>query len=147
MKAPIYNPSYFDLDRACAVIANRLLRSGVNPDRIVGLTRGGLIPAVVLSHILETPMVPVSYSSLRGKGEYRAHENQLPEIEGRLILLVDDICDSGHTLREVHDYYERKNYEVVSAALYYKRGAVYEPTHYWQTIPADAPWVTFPWEV
>ena len=146
MKAPIYNPSYFDIDKACATLALQVLKLEKMPGRIIGLSRGGLIPSVILSHALNIPMTPVAYSSIHGKGEYRKNENHLPLTEERSLLVVDDISDSGHTLHEVVDYYKYLGFITLSVALYYKKGSVHEPTFYWQEIPADAPWVMFPWE-
>lgn len=68
--------------------------STFKPDLIIGLARGGLVPAVCLSHKLKIEMESVNWpreESLRDEcyhiGDYLA--------EGRQILLVDDILDTG----------------------------------------------------
>ena len=146
MNQKLYNPSYDDVNAFCIEIASHISKMGdQGPSRIIGLSRGGLIPAVILSHTLGIPLTPVVYSSVFGKGE-RANANFLPDVHDRTVLIVDDISDSGHTLHEVVDYYKYIGRLPLSAALYYKEGSVHRPDFYYHTIPADAPWVIFPWE-
>ena len=96
------HPSYDEISTACKHITEFIHYNASDigkVDCIVGLTRGGLMPAQELSHLMNIPMVAVQYSSKKGEGD-KTHENELPSIKGKSILLVDDICDSGHTLRE-----------------------------------------------
>ncbi len=150
MKQPtLFHPSWGQIDKACALLANQIIRyeGGEEPPTVVvGLARGGLVPAIIISHILEIPMIPVSYSSQRGNGEYKQYANVLPEIPFNNILVVDDIVDSGYTMKEIVEYYGEDHY-VRAAALYYKEGAQIRPTFAWQTIPADSQWIVFPWEI
>ena len=44
------------IDQYCNKLAIQILKSEWKPDYIVGIGRGGLVPAVILSHILEVPM-------------------------------------------------------------------------------------------
>jgi uncharacterized protein len=76
------------------------------PDYIVGIARGGLIPAVYLSHYFNKPFHAIHYSLRDGKtgGEvYTDAENFLRVFsnEGKKFLIVDDIADSGVTLKEI----------------------------------------------
>lgn len=122
------------------------------PNCIIGLSRGGLFPAIVISHMLDNlEVIPVSYSSKSGKGDDKNYANALPLIGGchsATLLVVDDICDSGQTLKEVVDFYAMRSHHVYTATLYYKaipNGPI-EPDIYWHQIPEDAPWIIFPWE-
>ena len=45
-----------DFERMCTDLAINILKSGYKPDYIVGISRGGLTPAVMLSHLLSVPM-------------------------------------------------------------------------------------------
>lgn len=156
--ALLSRPSYYDIQGGCYHIAMQIARKGITFDRIVGLSRGGLIPAVELSNILDTPLVPATYSSYRGQGDNKNHTNRLPEIFGEhtsgtgelpeplSLLIVDDICDSGYTMSEVRDHYVRVGHRVHTTALYYKTSAVFTPDVYWQLIGPGAPWILFPWE-
>ena len=151
MDSVLTHPTYNQIHNACHEFINVQARRFLldSNDIIVGLTRGGLIPAAILSHTMNIPMVPVSYSSKTGKGDNKNHRNELPELPASRILLVDDICDSGTTLHQVFYHYEARGYEVHTVALYYKEledGPIV-PDIYWQKIPEDAPWIIFPWEV
>lgn len=72
------------------------------PDAVVGIARGGWLPATVLACILRCELYPMRLS--RREGERRVH--QVPQIllpppaqvAGRRVLLVDEIADTGTTL-------------------------------------------------
>lgn len=146
------NPTYEDLNESCRHISD-FIHYNTNQigkiETIVGLTRGGLMPAVILSHMLNIPMVAVQYSSKDGHGDNKNHQNVLPDLDGKSILLVDDICDSGRTLREVHDAYVARDYAVSSAVIYFKDlgdRIIYEPDVWAVKISKTFGWVTFDWE-
>lgn len=91
---------------------------------ITGLPRGGLIPAVLISHKLD-----ITYKSLNLSKAI---------IEGRY-LLVDDVADSGETLVD-------KKYDgYVKATLHYKKHSLIKPDYYAREIPNDV-WIVYPWE-
>jgi hypoxanthine phosphoribosyltransferase len=77
---------------------------GWRPDYIVGLTRGGLVPATMLSHYLDVPMETLKVS-LRDSDVGPEHNCWMAEDafgykheKAKNILIVDDINDSGATL-------------------------------------------------
>ena len=151
MKPTLTHPSWGQIDKACAILAARVISSlgepNQSPEVVVGLARGGLVPAVIISHILGTKMFPISYSSALGNGEYKNYENELPEIPFTRLLFIDDIIDTGHTMKEVLDYYRSMNHIVKVASLYYREGAAINPDFVWQSISAQDPWIIFPWEI
>lgn len=143
-------PSYTDVESDITLIAHHLTASNINPDVILGLSRGGLLPAIILSNIFKKPMLPVTYSSKHGKGTGR-HNNLLPELtpQDNTILIVDDICDSGNTLKEITEIYQKQGNTVYTAVLFYKspNEAGFKPSAYGRKIPASSPFIIFPWEV
>lgn len=73
------------------------------PDVVVGLTRGGLIPAVCLSHRLGVPMVAINTSS-----ELVVHDvTSFPNLRSSYsnILVVDDMVDTGKQLKQLFSYW------------------------------------------
>ena len=90
-----------DVSAICQQIANTTFK----PDLIVGIARGGLIPAVMLSHYYEAPMMPLNLSLRDGKVDATVGYTDLLQhiVSGKNILIVEDICDSGMTFRKVFD--------------------------------------------
>jgi len=80
-------------------IIRDMRRDNWQPDYIVGLTRGGLTPANMLSQYLEIPMETLKVS-LRDSSTQSESNCWMAEdaYEGRRILIVDDINDTGATL-------------------------------------------------
>ena len=79
-------------------ITMQMNRDNWKPDYIVGLTRGGLIPAVYLSHYLNIPMETLKVS-LRDNADTESNLWMAEDAyNGKNILIVDDINDTGATL-------------------------------------------------
>ena len=81
-----------------ASMCKQLAIDNWRPDYIVGLTRGGLLPAVMISHYLDVPMQSLDVS-LRDGGECTSNLGMAEDaFAGKNILIVDDINDQGSTL-------------------------------------------------
>ena len=99
-----------DVERQVQEILRQIQLSAWRPDYVVGLTRGGLVPANLISQYLDCPMETLKVS-LRDGGEpesnlwmaedafggYTDPENPKRYLH-KNILIVDDINDSGATL-------------------------------------------------
>ena len=75
-------------------IAREMYKDDFRPEYIVGVTRGGLVPAVKLSQYLDIPMHAL------GKDESNLWMAE-HAFEGRNILVVDDINDTGFTIGQI----------------------------------------------
>ena len=82
------------------LICEKIETDGFKPDVIVGISRGGLIPGVMISHKLNIPFKPV-HASTR---DFPHWENYLPKSNDSRVLIVDDICDSGETFERLSNY-------------------------------------------
>jgi hypoxanthine phosphoribosyltransferase len=146
------NPTYDEIKIACKHIAEFIHYNASaigKVDCIVGVTRGGLMPAQELSHMMNIPMETVNYSSKEGAGDNKNHRNSLPELRGKSILIVDDICDSGKTLQELQEAYTERGYTVFTAAIYYKNlknDDEYVPDVWALKISKNFGFINFPWE-
>lgn len=80
-------------------IARSITLDKWRPDYIVGITRGGLVPALFLSHFFDIPMHTLKVS-LRDGIENCETNCWMSEdaFDGKNILIVDDINDSGNTI-------------------------------------------------
>jgi len=91
-----------DLTQDINHLALKISLSGWRPDYIVGIARGGCVPAVMLSHLLQIPMRPLIVS-LRDDDLCESNCWMSEDafgygiIEPKRILIVDDINDTGAT--------------------------------------------------
>lgn len=80
---------------------------GFKPEIVAGIARGGLQPALMLSHYYDAKLVSLNVSLRDGKVD-QGHEtidDLRADIElGKRVLIIDDICDTGHTLKAVWDH-------------------------------------------
>ena len=83
-------------------IAAALDRDGWGPTLLVGVGRGGLAPAVYLSHRLDLSLVSVDYSAgIAPFGEALIAALAERARAGERLLIVEDINDSGRTIGEI----------------------------------------------
>ena len=106
---------------------------------IIGISRGGLIPAVYLSHYLNLPMRVVEYSTRDGMVGETSHA-WLSTV--RNALVVDDIADSGRTLNYIQDV----NPFLPTAVLIQKELSDHMATFHGK-YESGVSWVQFPWEL
>jgi len=93
--------SFQQMQGLVASICRDITHSNWKPDLVVGITRGGCLPAVMISHYFNTPAEMLTVS-LRDGGEttsncWLAEEAFGYNCEKKNILVVDDICDNGNT--------------------------------------------------
>jgi uncharacterized protein len=93
-----------DVERQTQEILRQIQRDAWRPDYVVGLTRGGLIPANLISQYLAIPMecLKVSLRDDTSQPESNLWMAQ-DAYEGKKILIVDDINDSGATLNWIKE--------------------------------------------
>ena len=122
------------------------------PDCIVGLARGGLIPAVRLSNTLDIPMecVNISLRDSKVSGSLKLFNAQLDNLaKYNNIAVIDDICDSGKTFHVLDiNLQERGHRNIQWCALVSKATAMFKPTIVGEEIKEidSSNWVVFPWE-
>jgi hypoxanthine phosphoribosyltransferase len=88
-----------DVEQQTQEILRQLQRDTWRPDYVVGLTRGGLVPANLISQYLECPMECLKVSLRDDDSQPESNLWMAQDAyEGKRILIVDDINDSGATL-------------------------------------------------
>lgn len=141
--------TYQDVETGCHELISLIRASENQYDCIVGIARGGLTPAVMLSQWLSLPLHTVSYSSKSGNGDDKNHDNVvplLPELYTR-ILLVDDLLDTGLSVKELTAVYQDRGLHVDTAVLFDKqKSPVAVPTYVWKDVRGTNEWIVFPWE-
>lgn len=112
-------------------------------DLIVGITRGGLIPARLLSSLLDVKKV-FCLSVEKDGEERKVVTTILEDILNKKILLVEDILETGRTLRVAKAYLESKGAIVKTGCLYRMPHAEIVPDYFLRQIDVI---LEFPWEI
>lgn len=116
------------LDQGVRRLAQRIMEFyGERPLTIIGVLTGSVVLLADLIRQLEMPLRVgvVQASSYEGteRGGLRINVDLMPDIERRDVLLIDDILDSGHTLKKVISLTEELGPRSVrSAVLLRKQG-------------------------
>lgn len=143
------NPTWDDIDNGCQKIILELRRLPSRYfDAVIGILRGGIVPAVILSHKLRIPYVyglGLRYYDEKKPGENVRVYQGLPSLRNSFVFLVDDVCDSGRTMKFAAEFVEKTTgIAPVTASLHLKPSSIFNPTfHVWET----SGWITYPWEV
>ena len=136
----IVNYPWNTIDDLVKEVANRA--SSFKPTHIVGITRGGLIPAVMLSHSFDLPMETLGVSFRDNRA---THHTKFKPIDDARYLIVDDINDSGTTFKVVSDIFRNRRLTFATSALINKEKSGFDVDFYGEMFYHDD-WINFPWE-
>jgi uncharacterized protein len=129
--------------------AQKISTQNFRADIVVGVARGGLVPARILTDLLETPELVTIQISFYQNIAQPALKPILKQaltvpIEGKKVLLVDDIADTGESLKLAQTYLRQQDaLETKTATLYLKPQSITTPDFYEKRTSA---WVAFPWD-
>jgi xanthine phosphoribosyltransferase len=137
-----YTPEEFLKD--CEILADMVKE--YNPKIILPIARGGLTFAHLLSEILDIRDVycinSIGYEKDKKLKNVKVFNTPIM-IEKR-VLIVDDIADSGETLKEVLKVLKEKNptCEFKTATLFYKKNSIVQPDY---TLHEATEWIEYFW--
>ena len=133
-------------------LGESILASRWQPTAILGISRGGLIPAAILSYMLDVRLIQAvrvqHYDDQDNRLEAGPQFIEGPQpfvtfnIETQRLLVVDDIVDTGETLKLVLEAVQPHADEVKVAALYVRSNQTHSADWYWKI---EDEWVVFPW--
>ena len=113
--------SWSEVDELVYLLAKKVVLKYPEVVSVTGLPRGGLIPAVMLSHLLNIPFT------------YEISKNT---------LIVDDICDSGETFIKLYE----KHPDAIYSCLHFKpHTSRFFPKLKAMELNSDD-WIVYPWE-
>ena len=145
---------------ACRQIAEQIADSGWMPDLIVASARGGMLPAGAISYALGVKAngaINVEFYTGVGKTmlepEILEPYMDISSLEGKRVLIVDDVADSGKTLKLIMDLIAKEGLsmgsdtakvDARSATIYLKPTSIIKPDYVFKQTDK---WINFPWSV
>lgn len=146
---PISHDQFVDDVRA---IAAKLAADEWQPDFLIGVGRGGLVPGAYLSHASGMTLLSVDYSS-----QVFAFADELLRLlaaksaMGKKLLIVDDINDSGTTIAKLRELLAKEGaFDAnIRVAVLLNNIRSSAKADYWAREidrDTDKSWFVFPWE-
>ena len=145
-----FHVSWDQIHRDARALAWRL--DGHGPDNgawraVVAITRGGLVPAMIVSRELDIRVVDtISVQSYEHQDQTEARVTKSPQNglmgDGTGILVVDDLVDTGRTLELVRSLYPKAHF----ATVYAKPSGRPMVNTYITEVSQDT-WIFFPWDM
>ena len=111
-----------------------------NIDKVVGISRGGLIPGVMLSHYLNAGFEPLEWQTRDGEFKDTIKANSFNKnLKGT--IFVDDICDSALTIKQIKEIIPKSRWAVLHQKADIELDFVARRLH-----NSDTRWIVYPWE-
>jgi hypoxanthine phosphoribosyltransferase len=130
-------------------LAQQVADSGFTPDILLGIARGGLVPAGALAYALDCKnLFTISVEFYTGVDSRLDVPVMLPpfldasDLDEAKVLVVDDVADTGKTLELVHQFCAGHVAEVRTAVLYEKPRSIIKGDFTWRRTDR---WINFPW--
>jgi len=143
--------SFYQINILARTLAGKFKKGKIT--HVIGLARGGLIPATIISYELDVPLLSYGISSYKGTtktDEFKInqfiHFNDLKskDIDPH-VLVVDDICDTGDTMHYIRKKIDLAGIKAKYTTLFTNKKHKKLLTHYGVVISKDT-WIEFPWE-
>ncbi|MDX2216545.1 MAG: phosphoribosyltransferase family protein [Oculatellaceae cyanobacterium bins.114] len=148
--------SWSDYHHNIEQLAAKIHQSNWSFNQIICLAKGGLRVGDILARIYDLPLAILAVSSyggsnnqIRGSITFANDLTMTTANLGSRVLLVDDLVDSGMSLKRTLTWLDRKYGfyidEIRTAVLWYKDCSVITPDYYVDYLP-DNPWIHQPFE-
>ncbi|WP_394685849.1 phosphoribosyltransferase [uncultured Microbacterium sp.] len=141
--------SWDDFGTATRDISRAIVADGFEPEVVVAIARGGLLPGGAIAYGLGAKNCgALNVEFYTGVGTVLDAPEVLPPaldltyLAGRRVLLVDDVADSGRTLDLAVTLLRRHDADVRSAVIYTKPTTIIAPDYSWRDTSL---WIEFPW--
>ncbi len=135
----------------CRDVSDDVRRDAFEPDVIVALARGGWFAGRCICDFLGmddlTSLKMEHYVGTAAKSGEPTIRYPMPEgsVEGKDVLIIDDIADTGGSIKRAQEYVEDRNAgEVRTATLQLLQTSEFEPDYIGEVLEEWA-WVVYPW--
>ena len=144
--------SFYQINFIARSIGRKLKKKKIT--HVIGVARGGLIPATIISYELNVPLLSYGISSYKDTNKTDEFKiNQFVNFDGLksateadpYVLVVDDICDTGDTMHYICDKIEFAGVKAKYATLFTKKKHRKFLDQYGVVISNNT-WIEFPWE-
>lgn len=153
--------SWDDISKDIKIVSSQIMEDHPEIDTILCITRGGLIPAGMISYT--TGIKNIINIKVESYEEFEQKELKLKNLskkdirtldKAKGILIVDDIIDTGKTIIAVYDYLGKLGYELEIDNALLEKSQVFsivtkdpeEDDYYLYDMADDERWVVFPWD-
>ena len=139
-------PSWKDVEKYTSALSELINASGFEPNFIVGISRGGLVPAVLLAHLMTR--IPIASIDIIKEGQERKvvsnPQINWAAIDGKKVLLVEDLLETGRSAHVAREFLERNGANVRLACYFTRDFSEEKPDFVLQRgIKKE---ISFPWE-
>lgn len=129
-------------------LASMVRRSGFDLDTVVAISRGGLIMGRIMSDLLDVRDLRVikmeHYTGVEERGETKIEIPIQGRLDGKKVLIVDDVADRGDTLLVASQHLvDMGASDVKIATLHYKPWSKAVPDFY---LTKTGSWIVYWWE-
>jgi uncharacterized protein len=125
-KKQVRHLGWYQIDELVDTLEKKIRKANQHYELIVGVARGGLVPAVMLSHRLNLPMMAITPRTL------------IPI--AKRCLVIDEIYDSGDTIKQIREV----NPGIHVGVLFHNEAL--PDLEYFATKDSLKQWIVFPWE-
>lgn len=156
----IHKFSWFFIKTICSSLAKRIKEDNFMPDFILTIKRGGLIPSVIMSHLLNIRDIKVV--NIKTTLTDKINSEKIPprlvtslkksKIQGKKILIIDDIVGTGKSLTLLISKIKKLSPKEIKSAIIVLNEENYEKTPQHTRVFINyigkrvRGWVIFPWE-
>ncbi|MEM4482029.1 MAG: phosphoribosyltransferase [Desulfurococcaceae archaeon] len=136
----------------CYKLASIVLDEDLEVDAIVAISRGGLVPARIMSDVIGVEELIVLRSKFWGTGVRIREEPELLvherfNLNGLNVLVVDEVVDTGATMAKVTRFIKDAGSNLVkTAVLHYKSSSSFIPDYYVEKFN-EWVWIYYPWSL
>ena len=114
-----------DVDALATNLHNVNVREQLDITDIIGVSRGGLIPAQLIAHKLDIKRV-YSFGVTNYRGEVKqtrpiVYQNIPTTLEGKTVLVIDEVCDTGDTFRLIDAELKNRGVDCAYYAAVYRK--------------------------
>ena len=144
--------SWGEVHRLCRRLSRMIRASGYQPDIVVAVGRGGYIPARLVCDALDImalTSVKIEHylSGLNKQAEAVIRYPLCVDIKDQSVLIVDDVNDSGDTLRLTTEHIQDfQPQEVRTAVMHDKRVTQFQVDYFAKRI-IKWRWLVYPWAI